>query len=148
MDKKKLKELISYLFFGVMTTIVNFIVYFIANKVLGEKLYLVSNVIAWVAAVAFAYVTNKLWVFESKSWAKEIVVKEAVSFVLARVFSLLIEEFGLWLLISVCGMDSVSINVFGFTITGNLIAKVITQFFVVVANYIFSKLFIFRKKEE
>lgn len=148
MDKKKIKELASYLFFGVMTTLVNFVVYFAANKVLGESLYLVSNVIAWVVAVAFAYVTNKLWVFESRSWAKDVVIKEAVSFVLARVFSLLLEEFGLWLMISVFGMGSISVTVFSFTITGNMIAKVITAFFVVVANYVFSKLFIFKKKEE
>ena len=148
MDRKKIKELVSYLFFGVMTTIVNFVVYFIANKVLGEKLYLVSNVIAWVVAVAFAYVTNKLWVFDSKSWAKDVVIKEVISFMLARVFSLVLEEFGLWLMISVCRMDSISIDVLGYAITGNLIAKLITQFIVVVSNYAFSQLFIFKKKED
>ena len=64
----KYKEIISYLFFGVMTTLVNFVSFWAFNKILGESLYLISNVIAWVISVVFAYVTNKLWVFESKSW--------------------------------------------------------------------------------
>ena len=148
MNRDKLKELVLYLFFGVMTTIVNFGVYYVAGKALGEDLYLVSNVIAWVAAVIFAFVTNKLWVFNSKSWARDVVIKEAIGFVSARVFSLLLEEFGLWLMLDVFDMKSIGIDLFGYTITGNLIAKLITQFIVVVTNYILSKLFIFRKKEE
>lgn len=153
MNKDKIKELVSYLFFGVMTTIVNFGVYFIADHLLGKDLYLVSNVIAWVAAVIFAYVTNKLWVFKSKSWAKDVIIKEAVSFVSARLFSLLLEELGLWLMVSVMNMACIKVVLFKYdtallTITGDVIAKIITQFVVVVTNYFLSKLIIFRKKEE
>lgn len=78
----KYKEIISYLFFGVMTTLVNFVSFWAFNKILGESLYLISNVIAWVISVVFAYVTNKLWVFESKSWKFRVLLKEVPEFLL------------------------------------------------------------------
>ena len=68
----KYKEIITYVIFGVLTTVVNFAAFWILSRVLGERLYLLNNAIAWVVSVAFAYVTNKLWVFESKSWAVRI----------------------------------------------------------------------------
>ena len=91
----KYKEIISYLFFGVMTTLVNFVSFWAFNKILGESLYLISNVIAWVISVVFAYVTNKLWVFESKSWKFRVLLKEVPEFFAARIFSLCVEESGL-----------------------------------------------------
>jgi putative flippase GtrA len=93
----KYKEIISYLFFGV-TTLVNFVSFWAFNKILGESLYLISNVIAWVISVVFAYVTNKLWVFESKSWKFRVLLKEVPEFFAARVFSLCVEECGCWLI--------------------------------------------------
>ena len=88
---KKYEELILYVVFGGLTTVVNFAVYWVLNKALGENFYLVNNVIAWFVSVVFAYVTNKLWVFESKSWAPKILAKEVPEFFAARVFSLLVE---------------------------------------------------------
>ena len=102
----KYKEVISYLFFGVMTTLVNFVSFWAFNKILGESLYLISNVIAWVISVVFAYVTNKLWVFESKSWKFRVLLKEVPEFFAARVFSLCVEECGLWLLVDKLGYVS------------------------------------------
>ena len=64
----KYRELLLYLIFGVLTTLVNFLTYWIFTKILGEELYLINNAIAWVVGVIFAFVTNKLFVFESKSW--------------------------------------------------------------------------------
>lgn len=142
----KYKELITYVIFGVLTTVVNFGIFWLFNLLLGEELYLVNNVIAWVAAVAFAYVTNKLWVFESKSWKPSVIAKEIPSFVAARLFSLAVEEGGLWLFIDVLAFDKLSFSVLSFTITGKLIAKLILQVIVVILNYIFSKLVIFKKK--
>ena len=63
---KKYEELILYVVFGGLTTVVNFVAFWLLNKLLGEEIYLVNNVIAWFVSVIFAYVTNKLWVFESK----------------------------------------------------------------------------------
>ena len=86
---KKYEEVILYVVFGGLTTLVNFVSFWVFNKILGEKFYLVSNVIAWFISVVFAYVTNKLWVFESKSWAFKILLKEVPEF-LRQGFSALV----------------------------------------------------------
>ncbi len=139
-------EVVKYLVFGVMTTVVNFIVYFAVTAVLGDDMYLVANVVAWVAAVAFAYVTNKLWVFESRSWKKDVLLKELGAFVSARLFSLGVEELGLFVAIDLMRFDSWALDVAGFSIGGDMLAKLFMQFLVIVLNYIFSKLVIFKKK--
>ncbi|MBR0414864.1 MAG: GtrA family protein [Clostridia bacterium] len=148
-SKENIIELIKYIIFGGLTTVVSLVSFKLFDFLLGEKLYLVSNIISWVLAVAFAFVTNKLWVFRSKSWQSKVVLKEALGFAGARLFSLGVEEVGLWLLISVLGMGQMQAWVlFGFTINGNLIAKVIMQVIVVIMNYVFSKFIIFKKKKE
>lgn len=144
----KYKELIVYVVFGVLTTVVNFVVFWIFSKILGDDLYLVNNAVAWVISVIFAYVTNKLWVFDSKSWALKIVAKEVVEFVAARLFSFGVEEGGLLLFVNVLGFDEYSVTLFGFEITGQLIAKVILAVIVVILNYFFSKFVIFAKKKK
>ena len=143
---EKYKELITYVVFGVLTTLVNFVCFWLFNKILGDKLYLLSNIIAWVISVIFAYVTNKLWVFESKSWKPSVIGREIPEFVGARVFSLLIEEGGLWLFVDVLNFDKFGFTLLGFDVTGKLIAKVVLAVIVVILNYIFSKLVIFKKK--
>ena len=148
-SKENIIELIKYIIFGGLTTVVSLVSFKLFDFLLGEKLYLVSNIISWVLAVAFAFVTNKLWEFRSKSWQSKVVLKEALGFAGARLFSLGVEEVGLWLLISVLGMGQMQAWVlFGFTINGNLIAKVIMQVIVVIMNYVFSKFIIFKKKKE
>ena len=144
----KYKELIIYGIFGVGTTLVNFLTYKLFNVLLGVEYYLVSNVIAWFVSVIFAYVTNKLFVFESKSWKLKVVAKEVPSFFAARVFSFLVEEAGLFLLVDIFGMKNFAFEVYGFTISGNMISKVILAVVVVVLNYFFSKFVVFRKKAE
>lgn len=151
----KYRELISYLFFGVMTTLVNFVAFWLFGLVLKEELYLVSNALAWVVAVVFAYVTNKLFVFESKSWVPKILVKEIPEFVGARVFSFLIEEAGLWLMVDIMKMGLISWQIGFITINGNpieisgqMIAKIILAVIVVILNYFFSKFIIFKKKKD
>ncbi len=145
---KKYEELILYVVFGGLTTVVNFAVYWVLNKALGENFYLVNNVIAWFVSVVFAYVTNKLWVFESKSWAPKILAKEVPEFFAARVFSLLVEEGGLWLFVEKMGFEKFSFDLFGFEFTGKLIAKLVLAVIVVILNYFFSKFVIFSKKKK
>ena len=144
----KYKELIIYGVFGVGTTLVNFLTYKLFNMLLGVDFYLVSNIIAWFVSVVFAYVSNKLFVFESKSWELKLVAKEVLSFFAARVFSFLVEEAGLFLLVDIFGMKDFAFEVYGFTISGNMISKVILAVVVVVMNYFFSKFVIFRKKDK
>ena len=144
----KYKELISYVFFGVLATIVSILSFKRFDVLLGPQLYLLSNVISWIITVIFAYFTNKIWVFESKSWKANVLVKEIVSFFGARVFSLVVEEAGLWLMIDQMDMGGISWDILTFSISGNMIAKIIMQVVVVILNYVFSKLIIFKKKKE
>lgn len=143
----KYKELITYVIFGGLTTVVNLVVFSLSGLVLGAERYLISNVIAWVAAVIFAYITNKIWVFESKSWEPKVLLKEVPSFFAARVFSFLVEEAGLFLFVDLLGFNEYSLNILTFEFSGEFIAKVILAVVVVILNYVFSKLFIFKKKK-
>jgi len=126
------KETISYLIFGVLTTIVNYVVFEICQ--FAKIHYLIGTGIAWVLAVMFAYITNKLFVFESKSWKKEVIVKELTSFVACRAISGLFDLGFMALAVELLSMNK-------------SIAKLVSNVFVVIANYIFSKLFIFKKQE-
>lgn len=142
----KYKELIIYVIFGGLTTVVNLAVFTLCGMALGDEKYLISNVIAWFAAVVFAYVTNKLWVFESKSWNIKVLLKEVPSFFAARVLSFVIEEVGLFVFVDLLSFNELSIRILSFEIGGELIAKAVLAVVVVVLNYIFSKLVIFKKK--
>ena len=144
----KYKELITYVIFGVLTTFVNFFAFWLFTQMLGEALYLVNNAIAWVVGVAFAYVTNKLFVFESKGWSLKTISKELTGFLGARIFSFLVEEGGMFLFISFLGMGTKAISFAGITITGQFIVKILLAVIVVILNYIFSKFFIFKKKNQ
>lgn len=143
---KKYKEIILYVIFGVATTIVNLIAFKLLNLELGEDRYLISNVLAWFISVVFAYITNKIWVFESKSWKPRALASELPSFFGARVFSLLLEEAGLYLSVDLLHFDQISINIFSIEIGGKMLAKIILAVIVIILNYIFSKFIIFKKK--
>jgi putative flippase GtrA len=131
---QKYKEVINYLIFGGLSTIVNFVSYFIAARMIGIE-EVTSSAISWFCAVLFAYVTNKLFVFESKTETKKAMIKEMVSFFLARILSGIL-----------CDVGSFALMVKVFHIN-DIFAKIVTQVMVVVVNYVFSKLFIFKKKE-
>lgn len=141
------KELIIYVLFGGLTTVVNLLVFAVFNRLLGDERYLITNAIAWFAAVSFSYITSKLWVFESKSWEMKVFLKEVTTFFAARVLTLFIEEAGLYILVDLAGFSRYSVDLFGFSIGGALIAKAAVAVIVVVVNYIFSKLVIFKKKK-
>lgn len=142
----KHKELILYIIFGGLTTLVNLVTFWLFELILGTELYLVSNLIAWVVAALFAFVVNKLFVFESKSWHPRLILREGLEFFGARVFSFGVEEGGLLLFMKVLGFDSFSFRLFHFIITGAFIAKLILAVAVIILNYFFSKFIIFKKK--
>ena len=127
-------DVVSYLVFGVLTTLVNYIVYFPLYNVLHWSAAF-SNAVAWAVAVAFAYLTNKPFVFKSKDWSASVVVPELIKFVGCRVGSGVIETGIMWILV-----DLLSWN-------GNLF-KILTSVVVVVLNYIASKWFVFRNKSQ
>ena len=127
----KYREAILYLIFGGLTTAVNWVVYFPLTKFTPLH-YQIANVISWIAAVVFAYFTNRKYVFESKNTNK---VAEFAKFTGARVFSLLAEMAVLFILISVLRFN------------GDL-SKIFGQVIVVILNYIISKVFVFKKHEK
>jgi len=139
-------EAILYLFFGGLTTLVNLLIFVIFELILGKNLYLLSNLLAWSGAVAFAYVVNKLFVFQSKSTETSTLFREITEFLAARIFSFGFEELGLFLLVKLSPLGKFSFIIFKFTVTGQLISKVILAVAVVIMNYFFSKYIIFKKK--
>ena len=129
---EKYWDILSYLFFGVLTTVVNLVVYLPCYNVLGLS-SVISNGIAWAVAVAFAYLTNKPFVFKSHDWSAKTVIPELVKFVGCRIGSGAAETVILLVTVDILRMD------------GNL-WKVLTSVIVVVLNYVASKLLVFRKK--
>ena len=128
----KYKEIINYLIFGGLATLVNFVSYYIFARTLKID-EVVSSGLSWFCSVLFAYVTNKLFVFGSKKNSKREVIKEMISFFLARIISGALCDVGTFaLMVKVLGIN-------------DIIAKLITQIMVVIVNYLFSKLFIFKK---
>ena len=144
---KKYREGILYIVFGILTTLVNFLLFFLFQQLLGEQLYLVSNLIAWAGAVIFAFIVNKLFVFASRSFAARVLLREATEFVLARIFSLVVEELGLILLIELCHLPSLSLPL-DVVLSGEFLAKAILAVVVLLMNYFFSKLVIFKDKSK
>ncbi len=128
---EKYWDIVSYLFFGVCTTIVNYLIYIPCYNFLGMSAT-VSNMIAWVVAVAFAYLTNKPFVFKSYDWSAKTVVPELTKFVGCRIGSGAAETVILLVAVDLLGWN------------GN-VWKLITQVMVVILNYIGSKLLVFRK---
>lgn len=141
------KETITYVIFGVLTTVVSFVSLKTFDTLLGTKYYLISNTISWVLSVAFAYVTNKLFVFESKSWKPSVIKTEIPSFVGARVASYFIEQGTLWLCMSPLKFDGKTFDFLIIKLSGVMTAKLIASVFVVIINYFLSKFVIFRKNK-
>ncbi len=142
------KETVTYLIFGVLTTVVNFAVLEGLRLVIPDNLILLINAIAWAVSVAFAYVTNKLFVFESKSWKGSVLSKEIPSFVGARVFSLGVESLGLLVFVTWLKFDRFRLELFGFALDGITLTKIALAVIVVIMNYVFSKFIIFKHKEK
>ena len=132
----KYKEIIMYLIFGVLTTVISLIVYYALTYTIlnpNNSIYLqIANILSWIAGVLFAYFTNRKYVFESKNENK---LKEFISFVGARVTTLIVD-----MIIMGVGVTFLHIN--------DKILKLISQVLVVIANYVLSKLIIFKKSNK
>lgn len=126
----KYREIIDYIIFGGLTTMVNIVAFFIFDTLLGWP-YLIANAIAIVVSILFAYVTNKLFVFKTKDMTASENIVEFLKFIGFRLISGLADMAAMWMLVDLISIDT-------------NIAKLLTQFIVVVLNYVFSKLFIFK----
>ena len=124
-------ELVSYLFVGVATTVVNYVVYYIATRLLSMGVMAVTWT-AWVAAVAFGYAANKAFVFHTHCDSVLSLLREAGSFFAMRLVSLGMETVLMYLTVTVLGLN-------------DLVMKLIVNIVVIILNYVFSKLFIFKK---
>ena len=127
----KYEDIISYLFFGGLTTLVNYIIYLPCLYWLGLSAS-VSNILAWVVAVAFAYLTNKPFVFKSHDWSKKTVIPELTKFVTCRIGSGVLETLILLVTVDLLGWNGA-------------VWKLFTQILVIVLNYVGSKLLVFKK---
>lgn len=130
----KVKPILIYGVFGIITTIINIVVYAGCYELLNIS-NMASNVVAWILAVVFAFVTNKIWVFESKCRTPEIVLNELVKFMTCRVATGAIDLFIMFI-----GVDVFRKNA--------LIIKILSNVIVIVLNYLASKIYIFRSDEE
>ena len=129
---KKYKSFIAYAVFGVFTTIVNIVTYNVCYYK-WEFSNTLSNIIAWVLAVTFAYLTNKVWVFDSKSWAWTVLRKEVPAFISCRLATGVMDLIIMFVCVDLLGWHA-------------LLMKLISNVLVIILNYVFSKLVIFKKK--
>ena len=130
---KKYKEIINYIIVGGMTTVVGLGIYYLLVVSILDPLKPIelqtANVCSWIGAVAFAYFTNRKFVFQSQNQNK---IREAFQFVMSRVATLLIDMGGMLILVTLCAFN-------------DKIAKLIIQVVVIVVNYLLSKLIVFKK---
>ena len=137
------RETILYLFFGVLTTSINSVVFDRCNAVFGERYVVLSQVIAFVVAVLFAFFTNKPFVFQSRDWSRRTLMKEIPAFFGGRIASFVIET--ILVLVARDVFHAGRYTLLG--INGLTVAKLMPiSVIVVVLNYVFSKVFVFRKK--
>ena len=147
----KYREIIVYIFWGGMSTVVGWGSYIIFASLLSGNVsdihllsmtisvtVFVANVLSWIFAVAFAFYTNKVFVFQSKSWKMDIWVGECLKFVGARIATGVLEIFGVPFLVAI-GLNQ---KIFGIE---GIVAKITVSVAVVALNYVFSQLFIFKK---
>ena len=153
------REIIMYVIFGALTTLVSIVTYFIIRCIFpseesvplflkwtyrlnfsgGESSTVLPNIISWIVSVTFAYITNRIWVFQSKvkGFAKNAL--QALSFYAARLFTLFVDLIIMFLLVNLPGIEN---GLYEFC------AKVFSNIVVLVLNYVFSKVFVFRKEKK
>ena len=128
---RRYREIILYVFFGGMTTLVDWVISFLLYAL--EVNVHAANVLAWCAAVLFAFVTNRAWVFESKTRGARLIFSELLAFSGGRIATLLLQEAMVFAL-----FDCLSWNKYA--------VKIIAAVLVVILNYFISKFWVFRKK--
>ncbi len=128
------KETVSYLIFGVLTTIIDIVSYIIFSKIFGIN-YLLANIMSWTIAVIFAFITNKIYVFGSKNYSARTLLDEIPSFVSARLITLIFSLVFIYMCVVLFGINDV-------------VSKIASNVFVVILNYILSKFFIFKENKQ
>lgn len=127
----KHREGIAYLFFGFLSVIVNLTIYYLCAHVFSLEV-VSSTVIAWICAVIFAFITNKIWVFNSKEWSTKTVFKESTTFFMYRILTGILDVTTMYLCV-----EKLFFN--------DIIVKIISNIIVIILNYLASKMVIFKK---
>lgn len=130
---QKHREPLLYLLFGGLTTLLSILSFWLFTSGLGLSV-LSANVLSWILAVLFAYVTNATWVFEARPRGLGERLRQLLSFYAGRLATLGVEELILWLFVTVLGWNAMAV-------------KIAAQLLVIVLNYVISKLLVFRKKK-
>lgn len=130
---EKYKDTVPYLIFGVLTTLVNVVSYWLFARIFKAGV-MPSTIIAWILSVLFAYVTNRKWVFHSEENSKRGIVREIVYFFAYRLSTGFIDWACMYIFVDVLHWNDLTI-------------KIIANFIVIVLNYVASKLVIFRKND-
>lgn len=131
---KRYREQINYIFFGGCTTLINILVYWFATRVFGMGTGF-GTTVGWILSVSFAYITNKLWVFDCKTNSILSLIKEIWYFFFCRILTYLIDFTLMY----------VFVNLLYFP---DMLIKIIANIIVIVVNYVFSKVFIFNREKE
>lgn len=131
---KKYKQIVLYLVFGGLTTLVNFAVYYLCAHPFGVST-VASTAIAWFVSVLFAYITNKIWVFESRSFRAKMLIREAAAFFAARAFSGVLDIGNMYLFVDVLHLN-------------DSVIKILSNIVVIIINYVLSKFWIFKRSDK
>lgn len=130
---KQFKEQILYIVFGVLTTAINIIAFFVCSRLINLSL-IPSNIIAWILSVLFAFITNKIYVFNSKNYSFSVVLRELIDFIVARGATGILDLGLMYLFVSIIGIE-------------DMISKIVINIIVIILNYILSKLYVFKNKK-
>lgn len=126
-------EIFSYVFFGMLTTLVNYLVYLLCRHGLGPEHLIINTCIAWFVSVLFAYITNKIWVFKNNNFGIAYLIQELMSFIFSRLFTGVLDV----VIMKIC-VDFVGFN--------DLATKIVSNIIVIVLNYLLSKKIVFRAR--
>ncbi|MCF0228817.1 MAG: GtrA family protein [Parasporobacterium sp.] len=130
----KYREYILYVIFGGFTTLISWFVFWLCNNVLRMDV-VPANIISWILAVAFAYITNRIWVFESRASGLKPVIREIAGFAGGRLVTLGLETLFLWLTVDIFKWNS-------------MLMKIVISIVVLVLNYIISRFMVFKKEKK
>lgn len=133
---EKYKQVIAYLFWGILTTIIDIIVALLFHNLFSNVDIIWNTIIAWIASVLFAYITNRKWVFKSTATTVKDHISEIISFFLGRLSSLVLEE-----IILIIGVSIINVNDFD-------LLKIFSQAVVIIFNFFWSKFIVFRNRNK
>ncbi len=149
----KVREIVTYLIAGGLTTLISWGAYPVFKNLMHCSVFMAS-LLSWIVAFLFAFVVNKVWVFESKSWEKKLAFKEFVAFLSSRAFTGVLEVVMVPAFVKI-GIDTFFVNIvkamhinIAVLFTEGMCSKIAVSVIVVILNYVFSKLFVFKKKTE